>query len=141
MALINSKNRYIKLYEDGTYEVYSSEEARKRFKKSTASSVILAKYLELISDLESQEEFHYYDPEGFTAAYCPLISEYETYSYNLINYITGQEYPIMAEYYPDVADSIPEIIEAACIPQTSKDLEEAYIKAKQVKRFGETTDA
>lgn len=143
MALINSKGKYIKLDKDGYYEVYTSEEARKRLKASTSGEIILAKYRELLAELESPEqaEFRYYDPEGFAAIYDPLDIEYHRYWYNFDNYITGEEYPIMAKIYPDVADSIPEIIEAACIPQTNKDVEEAYIKAKQLKRFGETTDA
>lgn len=141
MALINLKNKYIKLYEDGLYEVYASEEARQRFKESTASEIIINKYLELISELEAQEEFRYYDPKGFAASYMPLVSEYETYRYNLANYITSQEYPIIATYYPDVASSIPEIIEAGYISLSGEDLENIYVAAKQVKRFGETTDA
>lgn len=142
MALINSKGKYIKLGKDGTYEVYPSEEARKRLKASTSGDVILAKYRELIRELEKpeQDEFRYYDPDSFTAIYDPLVEEYYRYWYNFDNYIIGQEYPIMAEIYPDIADSIPEIIEAACIPHEYKDVEEAYIKAKQLKRFGETLD-
>jgi hypothetical protein len=143
MALINSSNRYIKLDKDGYYEVYSSEEARKKVKESTSGEVILSKYRELLAELEqpAQDEFRYYDPEGFAAIYDPLDLEYHRYWYNFDNYIIGQEYPIMAQIYPDVADSIPEIIEAGCIPQTNNDAEEAYIKAKQIKRFGETLDA
>jgi hypothetical protein len=51
----------------------------------------------------------------------------------------------MAQYYPDVADSIPELIVAAgtqLLGETiqCETIEEAYIKAKQIKRFGETID-
>jgi hypothetical protein len=143
MALINLNGKYIKLYEDGRYEMYTSEAARKKLKESTPGKVILNKYEELIADLEKPEqaEFRYYDPEGFAAIYDPLVQEYRDYQYNFDNYITGQEYPIMAEYYPDVADSIPELVVAARISQLGESLEESYIKAKQVKRFGETTDA
>jgi hypothetical protein len=141
MALINLKNKYIKLHEDGLYEIYASEDARQRFKESTASEIIINKYLELILELEVQEEFRYYDPKSFAAKYNPLVLEYETYRYNLANYITGQEYPIIATYYPDVADSIPEILEAGYVSLAGEDLDKIYITAKQVKRFGETTDA
>jgi hypothetical protein len=142
MALINSNGRYIKLYKDGSYEVYASEEARKKIKESTPGKAILTKYEELIADLEKPEqaEFRYYDPEGFAAIYDPLIQEYRNYQYNFANHIIGYEYPIMSKIYPDVADSIQEIVEAA-MPHEYKEVEEAYIKAKQTKRFGETIDA
>jgi hypothetical protein len=143
MALINSNGRYIKLYKDGSYKVYSSEEARKRLKAATSGEIILEKYHELIKELEKPEQadFRYYDPEGYAAVYSPLVAEYREYEYNFMNYITGKDYPIMTEHYPDVADSIPEIIEAAYIPRDYKDVEEAYIINKQLKRFGETIDA
>lgn len=140
MALLNSKNRYIKLETDGSYEVYASEEARARAKQSTSGDMILAKYRELIADLDKQEEFRYYDPEGFAAQYDPLQEEYYRYWYNFTNYITGQEYPIIAKVFPDVVDSIPEIIEAGMVLLSGNNLEEVYLNAKQVKRFGETTD-
>lgn len=143
MALINTKGNYIKLKVDGSYEVYTSGEARDRVKTATSSEVILTKYRELIANLEKPElaEFRYYDLEGFAAMYDPLVKEYRKYSHNLNNYITGNEYPIMAEIYSDVADSIPEIVDAACIPHEYKDVEEAYLVAKRLKRFGETIDA
>jgi uncharacterized membrane protein len=67
MALLNSNNRYIKLEKDGNYKIYASEEARKRIKESTPGETILAKYRELLKNLEGPEqaEFRYYDPEGF----------------------------------------------------------------------------
>ena len=143
MALINSNGNYIKLAKDGTYEIYASEEARNRLKNCTSAETVLAKYRELITELEKPEQldFRYYDPENFAAIYDPLEEEYHRYWYNFNNHIIGQEYPIMAKYYSDVAYSIPEIIEIARIPKEYKDVEEAYIKAKQIKRFGETIDA
>lgn len=148
MALINAKGKYIKLEKDGRYEVYASEESRKRFKESTPSNVILNKYRELIADLEQPEyaEFRYYDPEGFAAIYDPLVQEFYRYCYNLDNRIFGQEYPLMAEFYPDVAGSIPEILEAGQVlisdeVTEKQDTEKTYLEAKRVKRFGETTDA
>jgi hypothetical protein len=47
----------------------------------------------------------------------------------------------MAEYYPDVANSIPEIVGGGRICRPNNSIEDAYIKAKQIKRFGETIDA
>ncbi len=141
MALINSENLYIKLEAEGGFEIYSSEAARLKIKQSTKGEVILAKYRELITELEQQEEFRYYDPKGFVAQYDPLQKEYQRYCYNFTQHIVGQEYPIMAAIYSDVADSIPEIVEAGRTLLTGNSLEEIYLNAKQVKRFGETTDA
>ena len=141
MALINSKNLYIKLDTDGNYEVYASEEARARVKQSTSCEVILAKYEELLGELLKQEELKYYDTEGFNAKYNPLYEEFCRYCRNLTKHITGQEYPIIAKIYPDVADSIPEIVEGGKVVLSSSSQEEAYLKAKQLKLFGETIDA
>ena len=140
MALLNSKNCYIKLTQSGRYEIYASEEARKKVKKSTSGETILAKYLELINDLDKQAEYRCYDPEGFYAKYVPLDQEYLRYKHNFVKHIVGQEYPIMAEIYPDVADSIPEIVEAGTIKVSGKDLEDVYLNIKQLARFGETSD-
>jgi hypothetical protein len=141
MALVNSENLYIKLEVDGSFEIYSSEEARLKIKQSTTGETILAKYRELITELEQQSDFMYYDPKGFVAQYALLQKEYQRYCYNFTNHIVGQEYPIMTEIYPDVTESIPEIIEAGQTLLDGNSLEELYVNAKQVKRFGETTDA
>ena len=143
MALINSNGKYIKLSKNGYYEVYASEVARRKVKQSTPGETILLKYQELLSELmqPDKDEFRYYDPEGFAALYDPLNEEYHRYWYNFDNHIIGQDYPIMSEIYPDVAGSIPEIVEAAYIPTLSEELDELYLEAKQLKRFGETTDA
>jgi hypothetical protein len=141
MAFINSDNRYIRLLPDGSFEVYASVEARDKIKNSTDGQVILAKYRELLKELAAQEDFICYDPDGFAEVYGPLEREYDRYWYNLDHYIVGQEYPIMAQHYPDVADSIPEIVEKCHIRRMGETVEEAYINAKQLKRFGETTDA
>lgn len=140
MALLNSKGQYIKLAVDGGYEVYASQEARSRTKNSTPSESILAKYRELLVNLATQEEFSYYDPAGFTEAYSTLQDEYHRYERALILHKTGESYPLMAAIYPDVEFSIPEIIEAGCLPRNYKDVEEAYLIAKERNRFGETTD-
>lgn len=140
MAFINLTNRYIKLLPNGEFEVYASEEARNKVKNSTDSKIILTKYKELLENLAKQQDFICYDPEGFAAQYGPLEKEYDRYQYNLDHYIVGEEYPIMAQYYSDVTNTIPEIIEKCSIPLMGETLDEAYLKAKQLKRFGETID-
>ena len=141
MALINSKGKYIKVYKNGHYEIYVTEAARKKVKESTPSSVIVQKYCELLDDLNAQEERRYYDPIGFAEERYELETEFARYRYNLNCHIVDQEYPIMANIYPDVANSIPEIIEAGTLKQTEETLEAAYKSFKQLKCWGETIDA
>lgn len=142
MALINSNGKYIKLEADGNYVVYASEDARNRTKNSVSSDVVLAKYRELLIDLASQEEFRCYAPDQYDAIYKPLIDEYTRYEKDLLSHTIGNQYPIMAEIYPNVSDSIHEIIEAGCIIRdASESVDQAYERAKRIKRFGETTDA
>ena len=141
MALINLNGNYIKLNSDGKYTVYASAEARKKIKESTPGATIISKYKELLADLLSQEEFIYYDPKSFNEVYQPLIEEYSRYENDFKYHVIGNSYPIMSEYYPDVADSIPEIVEGGRICRLNDSIEDAYIKAKKVKRFGETIDA
>ena len=142
MALINtSTGNYIKLALDGSYSIYASAHARLKEKESTPGEVILLKYKELLEELLSQAEFEYYDPEGFSKIYLPLIEEATRYENDFKYRVVGNSYPIMAEFYPDVADSIPEIIEGGQIYRPNKSIEDAYIKAKTIKRFGETIDA
>lgn len=141
MALINKNNHYIKLYADGTYEVYASAESREQLKNSTPSEVILQKYQELLDDLNSQEERKYYDP-SFADEYGPLLNEYERYQWNLQTYNTiDDNYPIMTQYYPDVAHSIPHIIETGRVYDHADTSAENYINTKKRHRWGDTTDA
>lgn len=144
MALIDKEGHYIKLDKGGAFEIYPSEEARLRVKGSTSPQSILKKYLEIISDLYSPkyEELHYYGNGEFDKLFQGWMTEYQHYQHNYSNSIVGEEYPLMAEYYPDVADSIPQILVAGTVgnydPETA---EEAYLLAKQDKSWGETTDA
>ena len=46
----------------------------------------------------------------------------------------------MAEFYPDVKDSIPVVIEAGSSFWDTKSLPEMYEEAKAKHRFGETED-
>ena len=144
MALINKDGQYIKLDKGGAFEIYPSEEARLRAKKSTSPQIILKKYFEIISDLYSPkyDELHYYGNGEFDNLFRGWMTEYQHYQHNYSNHIVGEEYPLMAEYYPDVADSIPQILVAGTVGNYHLDsAEESYIQAKQDKMWGETTDA
>ena len=141
MALINNQGKYIKLYPNGVYEIYRSEAAREKIKYSTDAKIIIKKYVTLLKELENQMERRYYDPSGFANEYDPLEAEYQRYRYNLVNHNATEEYPLMAQYYPDVADSIPDIIEAGTTIDRAENSQEIYTIAKFKHRWGDTTDA
>ena len=140
MALLNLANKYIKLNSDGTFEIYASKEARLRVKQCTDSNTILEKYRAVARELEADVELRYFDPTGFAKKYDPWIAEYLRYDYNLSMHIVDGDYPLMAEYYPDVADSIPNIIESGSIDLSEDTADEIYNKAKQRKYWGDTLD-
>ena len=141
MALINQDGKYIKVYQDGSYEIFASEDARTRQKAATSKELILAKYLEVLLNLEKQEELHYYDPEAFEEEYSPWAAEYQKYLYNLGAGISGEEYPLMASIYPEVSNSIPSVIERGMIRTSCSTLEDVYVEFKKQNYWGETQDA
>lgn len=150
MALINTLGRYIKLNKDNSFEIYSNEEARLKVKGSTPAETINAKYAEILNDLQSDKyaEMRYYDNITYSKLYTGWLNEWQCYMYNLTNcsFTEAEDYPLMAAYYPDVADSIPKILSRGTIVNTAlgytfETAEEAYLNAKQNKIWGETTDA
>lgn len=150
MALINTLGCYIKLDKDNSFEIYSNEEARLRVKASTPAAIINAKYAEILKDLQSDNyaEMRYYDNITYSKLYTGWLNEWQRYTYNLTNCISTEteEYPLMAVYYPDVADSIPKILSRGTLANHAlggsfETTEEVYLSAKQNKTWGETTDA
>lgn len=144
MALINKDGHYIKLDKGGAFEIYPNESARLLAKQSTSPQIILKKYIEIISDLYSPKyrELHYYGNGEFEKLFSSWMREYQRYQNNYCNYLVGEEYPLMAEYYPDVATSIPQILVAGTVGTYHLDTaEESYAQAKKDKVWGETIDA
>lgn len=143
MALINSNNQYIKLGAEGAFEIYATEADRIRVKTATPAEIILQKYVEIISDLQSSkyDEMRYYDRVTWGRLFDSWIQEAQRYDTNLRQHLTTEEYPLMAEYYSDVADSIPNIIMSGSMGPCLETVEEVYQEAKHYKTWGETTDA
>lgn len=150
MALIDTVGCYIKLNKDNSFEIYSNEEARLKVKNSTPAETINAKYAEILNDLQSDKyaEMRYYDNTTYFKLYIGWLNEWQRYTYNLTSgsFTEDEDYPLMAAYYPDVADSIPKILSRGTIVTTTLDhtfetVEEVYLEAKQNKTWGETTDA
>lgn len=150
MALINALGHYIKLNKDNSFEVYISEEARLRVKGSTSAETINAKYAEILNSLQSEEyaEMRCYDNRSYSELYTGWLNEWQRYTYNLTSgsFTETEEYPLMAAYYPDVADSVPKILSrgqigSAVLNCPFETVEEVYLNAKQRKTWGETADA
>lgn len=138
MALINSQNRYIRILPDGTFMIYASEADRLREKNATKAEIIIASYDNLITALLADEERQYYDTESWDTEYSGLCNERLRYIYDLQNHILGNSYPLMAQHFPDIADSIPAIIESGSLVIGADNL---YPLAKDRGYFGETEDA
>ena len=85
MALINNQGKYIKLYENGKYEIYRSEAARKRTKSSTSSDIIIKKYIELLNDLENQMSSDNFWNDSNTAT--KIINESNNYKNKLASFL------------------------------------------------------
>lgn len=162
MAFLKN-NKYIKLLEDGTYKVYPSQEVRDRQKNATNPEIILQKYKELIDAIEGQlQEFvsslGYSEEElqnpdlcaeimalpsivNYEAQLTPLCTEIWEYENDLrLEQGAQHEFPIMSEFYPDIKDSIPVVLESASSLWKSHTLADLYEEAKAKRRFGETED-
>lgn len=146
MALLNSDNKYIRVLEDGSYFVYPSVSAREREKNATSSSLIIEEYKSRLKSLEDDLERRDYDTDNWNAEWSSLNEEYLKYLYNLefFKYDAESSYLIMAQVYPDVRDSIPEIIESGQImvsPNTSiESVDDRYEFFKEKEFFGMTED-
>lgn len=164
MALkLKKTNQYIRLLENGDVEVYSSQESRIRQKESISSTEVLLKYDELISewDLKLRKLIlsYGYTEEALTdealhdelmaipgvADICKKIEEIddEEYLYSLdLSQKTGakHEFPIMTKFFPDIKNSIPELLGKVSVRWNSASIQDIYNEAKFKKRFGETED-
>ena len=156
-------NNYIKLDSDGSIVVYSNLEKRLKQKQATSSSLILEKYDELINAVDDKihdlivahgysEEDRANEDLGETLHNLPgmkeLIEEMGTISFEKFCYQDDLEaengathdFLIISKFFPDIKDSIPEIIERANVVWASKSVEDVYKEAKVKSRFGETED-
>lgn len=156
-------NQYIRLLQNGDVEVYSNIEARNSYKEATSSKKILEKYNELSANWDTKLRelviLHGYSEEALydeslrdELILLPGIKEIcdelekigdEEYLYNSdLHYEKGanHDFPIIAEFFPDVKNSIPNIVSRATLLWESKNLSDIYKEAKAKNRFGVTED-
>lgn len=140
MALLTLESKYIKLYANGMFEIYKNKAARDAVKNGISSKEVLEKYNNILQTLDADKEFKYYNPAEFAIQYDGWRAEFERYSYNLDLYRVGEVYPLMASIYPDVADSIPNILEAGQIDIAEDTVDKLYLRVKERGYWAETSD-
>jgi len=138
MGLILKDNKYLKIDIYGNYIIYKNKTSRVKEKQATNPELILKKYDEIINETSSWEYVRYHEKTGLEKQW---IIEYNEYHYNLINHIMGGKYPLMAEYFPDIEDTISEIITRGQLPLRTKTLKEMYNKIKDLNLFEEAKNA
>ena len=140
MALLNQSEEYIKLNTNGSYDIYASLEDRENVKNSTPFEIIKNKYQEIIETYISDEERQYYDATAWQQEYWAWDEEYQRYLYDAQLAKGATAYPLMEQYYPDIAKTIPNIIQSGSIVVEAETGEEIYEIAKERKYWGETED-
>lgn len=140
MALLNEKEEYIKLNTNGDYDIYATQQDRENVKNSTPFEVIKQKYEQLINDLEADEERQYYDSQAWDTEYLGWRNEYQRYLYDIQLAKGATAYPLMEQYYPDIAKTVPNIIQSGSIVVKAETGKEIYEIAKERKYWGETED-
>ena len=163
MALLNKLKNYIKLEEDGLIENHRSIEDRLKQKLATQASTILNTYDEKINE-EVEKMYQYVKEKGLDinnlteeeynslVTTDPFVIEHpkiaNDWGYEKFLYQTDLEtekgatkaFPLMAEIYKDVANSIPYIIERAKTRWDANNIVDIYMEAKEKLMFGETED-
>ena len=140
MALLNQSEEYIKLNTNGSYDIYASQEDREKLKSSTPFETIKNKYREIIDNLFADEERQYYDSKAWEQEHQQWDKEYQRYLYDIELAKGATSYPLMEQYYPDIANSVPNIIQSGSIEIEAETGEEIYQIAKENKYWGETED-
>lgn len=161
MALLKN-SEYIKLFPDGTFQIYKSLEDRLKHKKATSSEKVLSKYKELIISYEEQlqqlalqnklnpakltelDYINFLELEEVKSV-TQILEDLNEEFYNYSSDLTAKKgathaFPIMEAYFSDVADSIPYIVEGGVLHWESTNIDDIYTIAKAKLRFGETED-
>jgi hypothetical protein len=140
MALkIKNTNYYLKLNLDGTFILYESPTDRLSEKTAPTPEQISAKYRKILAKLSQNEERCYYDP-----TYCSLLdsweAEYSRYLRAARQQSKETNFPLMAEYFNNIEDSLPQVHETGRIAVRGETLTEFYNWVKDSKVFGEVED-
>lgn len=143
MALLMEDGKYVRVLENGEYEIYPSLESRDRVKNATPYEKVIEKYQELFKTVLPDDEAYYYlSKEELNREfpdYIEWMNEFNRYQYDYQIKHGGGSYPLIEQYIPDVLDSIPEIIEAGSF-NIDGSIDESYFLAKDRKLWRKTED-
>lgn len=135
MALQLKDKTYLKIDTEGNYIIYKNKTARNKEKK-ISSQEIINKYKKILENYHLDAELVYYAPD--------IIKEYMDWKSEYDNYLTALQYrdfkfefPLISNYFSNVKDSLPIIIEHGTIGvPKNKSIEEIYTYIKQQEIFG-----
>ena len=136
MALLLADKSYLKIDSNGNYIIYKNKTARAKEKKLNHKTVF-DKYTQLLEENKLSSELLYYNTEAANR-YFEILNESNKYARAVHNGYTNEEFPIMAEFFPNIKDSIPTIISYGGIglPKKNMTTEEVYEFIKRYEIFG-----
>ena len=140
MALkLTNSNYYIKIDLQGNFKIYKTAKDRLSEKNAPQFEDIILKYATIIHQLRQDKERLYYDP-NFIKLIRAWEEEAELYSLNHFQGIHSTEFPLMAEYIPNIAKSLPRIIHTGSLGVLGNTVEEVYEYVKRVGYFNDALD-
>lgn len=140
MALLNKEENYIKVNNDGSYDIYENAIEREKVKSAPSHEVIVSKYQGILETLDADEERKYYDITNWQEEYYAWSNEMQRYIYDYQMKKGAGEYPLMTQYFENIKDTIPNIIQSGSIEIKTDTTKEIYELSKERKYWGETED-
>lgn len=146
MALVNADGKYIKMMPYGEFSVYPDEETRMRQKNAPATLDIINRYMADLSAMDTEmkrlyEDGNTIDLEELKVKYDYVSHEFNDFSNDLsLSKGARHEYPYMGQFFDNVADAIPNIVESGILPLEIEDVVSLYETVKEERTFGETQD-
>ena len=136
MALLLADKSYLKIDSNGNYIIYKNKTARAKEKKLNHKTVF-DKYTQLLEENKLSSELLYYNIDAANH-YFEILDESNKYARAVQNGYANEEFPIMAEFFPNIKDSIPTIISSGGIglPKKNMTTEEVYEFIKRYEIFG-----
>jgi hypothetical protein len=134
-----NESSYIKIELDGSFKIYRSSLEREKEKQASSFVKINSLYRSILKQLRENKERQYYDPE-----FCQLLYawEFEYNKYTQAHYEGkhAEGFPLMSKYFPDIENSLPDLVIRGRAGVIGNTLEEVYTNLKNCGYFGEVED-
>lgn len=132
MALLNKDKNYIKLNIDGTYDIYADINERLKEKNSLITfDAVVSKYTEIVNSLLRDEERIYYDAVEWQKEYYAWDNEMQNFIYDYKAKNGASSYPLIEQYFDNVADIIPKVIQSGFIVFNADTVQKIYELSKE----------